>query len=70
MPTEETGYEDRSWATTSTMASSTLLGLDVGEGTVTRSTTSPDRVTTPAATLVPPMSTPMLSIHTPTLLAR
>ena len=62
IPTEPTRWPARSSWTTSTIASSTLDGLEVGEGRVMRSMTSPVRVTTPAATFVPPMSIPMLSM--------
>ena len=62
MPTDSTpGCRDRSWVTRSTMASSTACGLCEGVGTCSRSVIAPRASTTPAATLVPPMSIPMLS---------
>src|ERR1700722_3809547 len=59
MPTESTGYRSRSSVTTSTMTCSVAAGLAAGVSRLTFSTIFPSGSTTPAATLVPPTSTPI-----------
>jgi hypothetical protein len=61
MPTASTSWPSRSSCTHAAMTSSTSLGLAEGVGRRVLARTWPCSSTTPAATFVPPTSTPMVS---------